>query len=73
MVVATSSSGIMFLLFPCVHFRVRGILRIWSACALTAYGVVRDCQTFETPWFMKFESSDFTPHYGRKIQYFLRV
>jgi hypothetical protein len=44
-VVVTLTAGIMFLLFTCMHFRVWGILRRWSACAPTACEVVRDCET----------------------------
>jgi len=39
----TLTTGIMFLLFTCMHFWVWGILRKWSACAPTAYEVVRVC------------------------------
>jgi hypothetical protein len=41
------TAGIMFLLFTCMHFWVLGILRRWSACAPTAYEVVRDCRKFD--------------------------
>jgi hypothetical protein len=38
---------IMFFLFTCLHFWVWGILWKWSACALTIYDVVHDCQKFK--------------------------
>jgi hypothetical protein len=43
----TLTTGIMFLLFTCVHFWVWGIVWRWSAWAPTAYEVVRDCRKFE--------------------------
>jgi hypothetical protein len=46
-VVVTLTTGIMFLLFTCMHIWVWVILRRWSACAPIAYEVVRDCQKFE--------------------------
>jgi hypothetical protein len=48
MVMATLSIGIMFPLFTCMHFWVWGILWRWSAFALTAYEVVRDCRNLRT-------------------------
>jgi hypothetical protein len=44
------TTGIMFLLFTCMHFWVREILRRWFASAPTAYEVVRDCSKFEKHW-----------------------
>jgi len=49
-VVVTSTAGIMFLLFTCMHFWVWEILRRWSACAPTACEVVRDWPKFEKHW-----------------------
>jgi hypothetical protein len=46
-VMVTLTSGVIHPLFTCMHFWVRGILRKWSACAPTAYEVIRDCLTFE--------------------------
>jgi hypothetical protein len=46
-VMVTLATGIMFLILICMHFWVWGILRRWSVCAPTAYGVVRDCRRFE--------------------------
>jgi len=43
----TLTSGIMFLLFTCMHFWVWKILLMWSVCAPTAFEVVRDCRMFE--------------------------
>jgi hypothetical protein len=43
---ATLTTGIMFLLFSCVHFLVWGTFQRWSACGPTAYGVVRDFRKF---------------------------
>jgi hypothetical protein len=33
------TTGIMFLLFTCMHFWVWGVIRRWSACVPTAYEV----------------------------------
>jgi hypothetical protein len=41
------TTGIMFLLFMCMYFWAWGILQRWSACAPTAYEVVRECLKFE--------------------------
>jgi hypothetical protein len=46
-VMATLTTGIMFPLFTCMHFWVWGILRSFSACALTTYEAVHGCQTFQ--------------------------
>jgi hypothetical protein len=43
----TLTTGIIFLLFTCMHFWVWGILRRWSVCDASAYEVVRDCRMFE--------------------------
>jgi hypothetical protein len=45
-VMVTLTTGIMLLLFTCLHFCVWGILRK-SACVPTAYEVVRGCWKFE--------------------------
>jgi hypothetical protein len=42
--------GMMFLLFTGMHFWVWGILQRWSACAPTAYEVVRFSKEFEKHW-----------------------
>jgi hypothetical protein len=41
------TTGIMLLLFTCMHFRVWGILWMWCMCAPTTYEVVHDCRKFE--------------------------
>jgi hypothetical protein len=46
----TLTTCIMFLLFACTQFWVWGILRKTSACAPTAYEVVRDYGKFEKHW-----------------------
>jgi xanthine/uracil permease len=48
-VMVTLATGIMFLLFTCMHFWGWEILR-WTACAPTAYEVNRDCRKFEKHW-----------------------
>jgi hypothetical protein len=47
MVRPTVTTGIIFLIFTYMHFWVWGILRSLSACAPTAYEVVRDFRKFE--------------------------
>jgi hypothetical protein len=49
-VMLTSATGIMFLLFTCMHFWVRSVIRRWPACVPTACEVFRDCQKFEKHW-----------------------
>jgi hypothetical protein len=46
-VMVTLTTGIMFLLFTCMHFWVWGILRMWFALVPTAYKVGHDCRKFE--------------------------
>jgi hypothetical protein len=41
---STLATGILFLLFTCMHVLVWGTLRRWSAFAPTAYEVARDCR-----------------------------
>jgi hypothetical protein len=43
----TLTTGVVFLLFTCMHIWAWRILLRWSACALTAYEVVRDCRKLE--------------------------
>jgi hypothetical protein len=43
----TSANGIMFFIFTCMHIWVWGILRRWTACAPTAFEVVRNIRKFE--------------------------
>jgi hypothetical protein len=45
-VTATLTTGVMFLLFTCMHFLVWGIVR-YSSCAPTACEMVCDCRKFE--------------------------
>jgi hypothetical protein len=49
-VVVTFTTGIMFLLFTCIHFRLWVILRSLSAGAPIACEVVRDCRKSEKHW-----------------------
>jgi hypothetical protein len=43
----TLTTGIMSLLFSCMHFWVWRILQRWSACGTTVCEVVHDCRKFE--------------------------
>jgi hypothetical protein len=46
-VIVTLTISITFLVVTCMHIWVWGILRRWSACAPSAYEVVRNCRQFE--------------------------
>jgi hypothetical protein len=47
----TLTTGMVLLLFTCMHIWAWRILRRWYACAPTAYEVVRNCRNFEKQWY----------------------
>jgi hypothetical protein len=62
-VMVTLTTGIMFLLFSCMHYWMWGILQQWSTCAPTAYEVVWNCWKFEQDWFTGWYHTRHSMHY----------
>jgi hypothetical protein len=60
-VVVTVTSGIMFLLFTCMHF---GGVGRWPACAPTVCKVVHDCRKFEEHYRSRVSSGSIVSDYG---------